>query len=166
MRQTAIIFLISALSFVSSKCFSQEAQEQFCSFEVGSASPLSGNYQVSIPDGQAFAFYDNENEQFVIEIHGENYIDLMLIIEEAVTGDHPFTMEMQVAIDMSINEGEDYYGFDNHKEEGGGYIRIERLDDPGGIVSGSFSGQFNDSARGDDQPVRIDGRFSVKHEQY
>jgi hypothetical protein len=85
----------------------------------------------------------------------------MLIIEKPVTGKHTFTMEMQVAIDVSKNDGEDYFGLDNYQEEGGGYIQIDRLDDIGGIVSGSFSGKFNDSSTEDVMPVDIDGRFSV-----
>jgi hypothetical protein len=134
---------------------------QACSFVVGSGSPLSGNYTISASEDQAFAYNDIENEQFVIEIHGENYLDVMLIIEKPVTGKHTFTMEMQVAIDVSKNDGEDYFGLDNYQEEGGGYIQIDRIDDIGGIVSGSFSGKFNDSSTEDDRPVNIDGRFSV-----
>jgi hypothetical protein len=117
---------------------------------------------VSASEDQAFAYNDLENEQFVIEIHGDNYIDIMLIIEKPLPGKHPFTMEMQVALDISKNNGEDYIGFDNHQEEGGGYIQIDRLDDIGGIVSGSFSGIFNDGSAADDRTVVIDGSFSVK----
>jgi hypothetical protein len=134
---------------------------QVCSFVVGSGSPLSGSYVVSASEDQAYAYDDFENDQFVIEIHGDNYMDVMLIIEKPVPGKHPFTMEMQVAIDVSKNDGEDYFGLDNYQEEGGGYIQIDRIDDIGGIVSGSFSGKFNDSSTEDDRPVNIDGRFSV-----
>jgi hypothetical protein len=134
---------------------------QVCSFTVGTGSPNSGTYIVSAQEDQAFAYKDIANEQFVIEMHGDNYIDVMLIIEKPVLGKHTFTMEMQVAIDVSKNEGEDYFGFDNHQEEGGGQIQIDRIDDLGGIVSGSFSGQFNDSSTDDDRPVNIEGRFSV-----
>jgi hypothetical protein len=140
------------------------SSSQACSFVVGSGSPLSGTYVVNAMEDQAFAFDDTENDQFVIEIHGENYIDVMLIIEKPVSGKHTFTMEMQVAIDVSKNDGEDYFGLDNHQEEGGGYIQIDRLDDPGGLVSGSFRGIFNDSSTGDDRPVDVEGRFSVKRE--
>ena len=134
---------------------------QACSFVVGSGSPLSGSYVVSASEEQAYAYNDFENDQFVIEIHEDYYIDIMLIIEKPVTGKHPFTMEMQVAIDVSKNDGEDYFGLDNYQEEGGGYIQIDRIDDIGGIVSGSFSGKFNDSSTEDDRPVTVDGRFSV-----
>ncbi len=135
---------------------------QVCSFVVGAGSPNSGTYVVSALEDEAFAYNDFENEQFVIEIHEENYIDIMLIIEKPALGKHPFTMEMQVAIDLSKNGGDDYIGFDNYQEEGGGYIQIDRLDDIDGIVSGSFSGLFNDSSTEDDKPVEIEGRFSVK----
>lgn len=135
---------------------------QVCSFVVGTGSPNSGTYVVNALEDETYAYDDAENEQFVIEIHGDNYIDIMLIIEKPVPGKHTFTMEMQVAIDISKNEGDDYFSFDNHQEEGGGYIQIDRMDDNGGTVSGSFSGQFNDSSRGDDTPVNIEGRFSVK----
>ena len=135
---------------------------QVCSFTVGGGSPNSGNYVVNALEDEAYAYNDTENEQFVIEIHGDNYIDVMLIIEKPVPGKHTFTMEMQVAIDISKNEGDDYFGFDNHQEEGGGYIQIDRMDGIGGIVSGSFSGQFNDGSTDDDRPVYIEGRFSVK----
>jgi hypothetical protein len=135
---------------------------QVCSFVVGTGSPNSGTYVVSALEDEAFAYNDFENEQFVIEIHEENYIDIMLIIEKPAPGKHPFTMEMQVAIDLSKNGGDDYIGFDNYQEEGGGYIQIDRLDDIDGIVSGSFSGLFNDSSTEDDNPVEIEGRFSVK----
>ena len=135
---------------------------QACSFVVGTGSPNSGTYVVSASEDEAFAYDDIENEQFVIEIHEENYIDIMLIIEKPLTGKHPFTMEMQVAIDLSKNGGDDYIGFDNYQEEGGGYIQIDRLDDIDGIVSGSFSGLFNDSSTDDDNPVEIEGRFTVK----
>jgi hypothetical protein len=133
-----------------------------CSFVVGPGSPNSGSYVVNAPEDQAIAYDDSENDQFVIEIHGDNYIDVIIILEKPVTGKHTFTMEMQVAIDISKNEGEEYFSFDNYLEEGGGYIQIDRLDGVGGIVSGSFSGQFNDSSTGDDTPVKIEGRFSVK----
>jgi len=135
---------------------------QVCSFVVGTGSPNSGTYVVSALEDEAFAYNDFENEQFVIEIHEENYIDIMLIIEKPAPGKHPFTMEMQVAIDLSKNGGDDYIGFNNYQEEGGGYIQIDRLDDIDGIVSGSFSGLFNDSSTEDDNPVEIEGRFSVK----
>jgi hypothetical protein len=135
---------------------------QVCTFTVGSGSPYSGTYVINSMEGESYAYNDFENEQFVIEIHGDNYIDAMLIIEKPVTGRHTFTMEMQVAIDISKNEGEDYYGFDNYREEGGGYIQIDRLDDEGGVVSGSFKGLFNDGSTEDDSPVNIEGRFSVK----
>ena len=135
---------------------------QACSFVVGTGSPNSGTYVVSALEDEAFAYNDFENEQFVIEIHEEGYIDIMLIIEKPALGKHPFTMEMQVAIDLSKNGGDDYIGFDNYQEEGGGFILIDRLDDIDGIVSGSFSGLFNDSSTEDDNPVEIEGRFSVK----
>jgi hypothetical protein len=135
---------------------------QVCSFVVGSGSPNSGSYVVSANEDETFAYNDVENEQFVIEIHGDNFIDVMLIIEKPVPGKHTFTMEMQVAIDVSKNDGEEYFSFDNYQEEGGGYIQIDRIDGIGGIVSGSFTGKFNDSSRDDDTPVNIDGRFSVK----
>jgi len=135
---------------------------QVCSFVVGTGSPNSGTYVVNALEDETYAYNDTENEQFVIEIHGDNYIDIMLIIEKPVPGKHTFTMEMQVAIDVSKNEGDDYFGFDNHQEEGGGYIQIDRIDDIGGTVSGSFTGQFNDSSTEDDRTVNIEGRFSVK----
>jgi len=134
---------------------------QVCSFTVGSGSPNSGTYVVDAQEDQAFAYNDTENEQFVIEIHGDNYIDVILIIEKPVTGKHTFSMEMQVAIDVSKNEGDDYFSFDNYQEEGGGYIQIDRLDDIGGKVTGSFNGQFNDGSTEDDRPVHIEGSFSV-----
>lgn len=134
---------------------------QVCTFTVGSGSPSSGTYVVEAQEDQAFAYLDTENDQFVIEIHGDNYIDVILIIEKPVTGKHTFSMEMQVAIDVSKNEGDDYFGFDNYQEEGGGYIQIDRLDGIGGKVTGSFSGQFNDGSTEDDRPVHIEGSFSV-----
>jgi len=139
---------------------------QVCSFVVGTGSPNSGTYVVNALEDESYAYNDTENEQFVIEIHGDNFIDVMLIIEKPVLGKHTFTMEMQVAIDVSKNEGDDYIGFDNHQEEGGGYIQIDRMDDIGGTVSGSFSGQFNDSSTEDITPVNIEGRFSVKRISY
>jgi len=139
---------------------------QVCAFTVGSRSPNSGTYVVNALEDETYAYNDTENEQFVIEIHGDNYIDVMLIIENPVLGKHTFTMEMQVAIDVSKNEGDEYFGFDNHQEEGGGYIQIDRMDDIGGTVSGSFSGQFNDSSTEDITPVNIEGRFSVKRISY
>ena len=134
---------------------------QACTFKVGAGSPLSGSYVINAMEEEAFAYMDTENDQFVIEIHGENYVDVMLIIEKPVIGKHPFSMEMQVAIDLSLDEGQDYYGFDNRYEESGGYIQIDRLDEPGGIVSGSFQGMFNDSSTEGDTPVDLNGRFSV-----
>lgn len=134
---------------------------QACAFKVGAGSPLSGSYVVNSMEEEAFAYMDTENDQFVIEIHGENYVDVMLIIEKPVTGKHPFSMEMQVAIDLSLDDGQDYFGFDNRYEESGGYIQIDRLDEPGGIVSGSFHGVFNDSSTDEDKPVKVNGRFSV-----
>jgi len=139
---------------------------QFCSFTVGSGSPNSGTYVVNTLEDETYAYNDTGNEQFVIEIHGDNFIDVMLIIEKPVLGKHTFTMEMQVAIDVSKTEGDDYIGFDNHQEEGGGYIQIDRMDDIGGTVSGSFSGKFNDGSTEDITPVNIEGRFSVKRIVY
>ena len=156
--------LLGICSGIGSPVFSQRpvaSGGQACSFVVGSGSPLSGSYEVKASEDEAYAYMDEENDQFVIEIHGENYIDVMLIIEKPVLGKHPFTMEMQVAIDVSNNEGEDYFGFDNYQEEGGGYIQIDRLEDIGGMVSGSFSGTFNDGSTDGDKPVQIDGSFAV-----
>jgi len=134
---------------------------QVCSFVVGPGSPYTGSYTVTAAKEEAFAYNDVENEQFVIEITGEN-INVMLIVEKPVPGKHTFTMEMQVAIDIRKNNADDYDGFDNYQEEGGGYIQIDRIDDNGGIVSGSFSGKFNDSSTADLKPVQIDGKFSVQ----
>lgn len=160
-----IIWLITGLfTGIGRPAFAQMpalSGSQVCSFVVGSGSPMSGSYKVEASEDEAYAYMDTENDQFVIEIHGENYIDVMLIIEKPVTGRHTFTMEMQVAIDVSNNEGEDYFGFDNYQEEGGGYIQIDRLDDIGGRVSGSFSGKFNDGSTDEDRPVQIDGSFAV-----
>ena len=64
---------------------------QVCSFTIGSGSPYSGTYVVNALEGESFAYNDTENEQFVIEIHGDNYIDAMLIIEKPVPGKHTFT---------------------------------------------------------------------------
>lgn len=166
MRHLSLIFAMLALSLLLHPAFAQESESLYCTFEVGPGSPMSGTYQVEFSEDQAFAYNDSENDQFVIEINGDNYISLMLIIEKPELGQHVFTMEMQVAIDISVNEGEDYYGFDNYQEEGGGYIQIDRLDDPGGIVRGSFSGKFNDGASDTDVPIQLDGRFSVKHMEY
>ena len=159
------IVLIILFAGITNTAFSQLpalTASQACSFVVGTGSPNSGTYVVSAIEDEAFAYNDFENEQFVIEIHEEGYIDIMLILEKPVLGKHPFTMEMQAAIDLSKNGGDDYIGFDNYQEEGGGYIQIDRLDDIDGIVSGSFSGLFNDSSTEDDNPVEIEGRFSVK----
>ena len=165
MRKLTLILCASLLLSAFSQLFSQDSGDQYCFFEIGQGSPLSGTYQVIISEDQAYAYNDFENEQFVIEIHGDNYMGLMLIIEKPELGKHPFTMEMQVAIDISPNEGEDYFGFDNHQEEGGGYIQIDRLDDPEeGFVSGSFSGIFNDGSTDTDQTVQVAGSFSVKRE--
>jgi len=144
--------------------YSQGSQNLYCSFEIGPGSALSGSYEVSIMEDQAYAYYDHENEQFVIEVHGDNYMDAMLIIERPDTGKHDFTMEMQVAIDMSTNEGEDYFGFENYQENGGGYIQIDQLDDPGGTVSGSFSGIFSDGATDEDRSVQVSGSFAVNRQ--
>ena len=162
MRHLSLIFTVLAMSLLLHPAFAQESESLYCSFEVGPGSPLSGTYQVEFSEDQAFAYNDFENDQFVIEINGDNYISLMLIIEKPELGQHVFTMEMQVAIDISVNEGEDYYGFDNYQEEGGGYIQIDRLDNPDeGVVSGSFSGKFNDGSTDSDQPVQLNGSFSV-----
>ncbi len=146
--------------------FSQETSSitgtQVCSFNVGSGSPNSGNYVVNAEENEAFAFNDFENDQFVIEIRGDNFIDIMLIIEKPILGKHTFTMEMQVSIEISKNEGDDYFSFDNHMEEGGGFIQIDKIDEVGGKVTGSFTGLFNDSSTGDETPVSIKGKFSVK----
>ena len=60
---------------------------QACSFVVGPGSPYSGSYIVTATEEEAFAYNDIENEQFVIEITGEN-IDVMLIVEKPVPGKH------------------------------------------------------------------------------
>ena len=72
--------------------------------------------------------------------------------------------EMQVTIEMSANKGEDYFVFDNFEENGGGYIHIDRLDEPEGIVSGTFSGKFFDGATGEDRSVQLEGSFAVRRQ--
>lgn len=166
MRHLSLILSLLAMSLLLSRAFAQEAEDLYFTFEVGPGSPLSGTYHIEFQEDQAFFYNDFENDQYVMEINGDNFISAMLIIEKPELGQHVFTMEMQVAIDISVNEGEDYYGFDNYQEEGGGYIQIDRLDDPGGIVRGSFSGKFNDGASDTDVPIQLDGRFSVKHMEY
>lgn len=136
--------------------------KKVCSFVVGEGSPNSGSYVVTASEENAIAFDDTENEQFVIEINGDNNIDIMLIIEEPVVGKHVFSMEMQVAIDIVNSDESDSISFDNYVEEGGGYIEIDRIDTIGGKVSGSFSGNFNDSSMGEQTPIKINGEFSVK----
>ena len=157
-----ILFMTGFVNSAFSQIPASLSGTQVCSFNVGKGSPNSGSYVVKAKEDEAFAFNDVENEQFVIEIRGDNYIDVILIIEKPILGKHPFTMEMQVSIDISKNGGEDYFSFDNHQEIGGGYIQIDRIDEVGGKVIGSFSGLFNDSSTGDEKPVSVKGIFSVK----
>lgn len=166
MKNLSLIFTMLALSLLLYPAFAQEADNTYFTFDVGPGSPLSGSYQIEFQEDQAFFYNDFENDQYVIEFRGDNFISAILIILKPELGIHPFIMEMQIAIDLSTNEGEDYYTFDNYQEEGGGYIQIDRLDDPGGIVSGSFTGKFWDGASDSDVPIHLDGRFSVKHMQY
>lgn len=151
------------LFFAGSMCqlYSQASTNSYCSINIGPGSELSGFYEFHVAEDQSYAYHDHENEQFVIEIHGENFMDAMLIIERLDTGRHDISMEMQVSIEMSTNDGEDYFIFNNYQENGGGYIQIDRLDEPDGIVSGSFSGTFSDGATHEDRSIQLDGRFAV-----
>ena len=163
MRHVYLMLTVLAMGMLLHPAFAQEADSTYFTFEIGPGSPMSGTYQIEFQEDQAFFYNDFENDQYVMEFNGDNFISAMLIILKPELGKHPFTMEMQVAIDLSPNEGEDYYTFDNFQEEGGGYIQIDRLDDPGGLVRGSFTGKFWDGSTDSDQPILLAGSFSVKH---
>ena len=133
-----------------------------CIFEIAPGSPFSGKYIVEANEDQAFAYNDVENDQFAIEIHSDAYIDMMLIIENLSEGEHPFSMEYQVAIDISKDEGENYRTFHNRYENKEGHINIELIDKEKGFIQGSFSGLFFDDTS--EVNVELKGTFRVRLE--
>lgn len=132
-----------------------------CSFSIGTGSAYAGNYDVDIEEGGAIAYNDFENEQFVIEIQGANGQSIMLILEELKEGKHPFSMEMQVTIEMPVNEGEDFISFTNYKENGGGYIQIDKIDHENHALVGSVAGTFHEDMQPEDVTVELKGSFIV-----
>lgn len=158
---SVLILLIGAFAW-------SHAQDQFespgCIFTIGGGSTFSGIHRVEVDDGNAYAYNDIENEQFVIEIHGNNFIDIMIILEDLHEGKHEILMEMQVAIDISKDEGENYTGFSNYREEGAGYIQIEEIDRENERMTGSFSGIFHEDGVPEGVNVEINGTFNVKLE--
>jgi len=137
------------------------ADDEVCSFTIGEGSSFSGTYVVEVDEGSAIAFNDFENSQFVIEIIGNNNISIMLILESLTEGKHVFSMEMQVAIDISKDGGNSYVGFSNYKEEGGGYIQIDKIDKDNAKLLGGFSGIFHEDTAPEGVNVELSGAFNV-----
>ena len=137
------------------------AGDEVCTFTIGAGSSFSGTYVVEVDEGGAIAFNDFENSQFVIEIIGNNNISLMLILERLTEGKHVFSMEMQVAIDISKDGGNSYVGFSNYKEEGGGYIQIDKIDKDNAKLVGGFSGIFHEDTAPEGVNVELSGAFNV-----
>ena len=140
------------------------AGNDVCSFTIGDGSSFSGTYNVEVDEGGAFAYHDFENEQFVIEINGNNYISIMLILESLTEGKHIFSMEMQASIDLSKDGGDNFVNFSNFREEGGGHIQIDKIDKDNAKLTGSFSGIFHEDTAPEGVTVEISGTFNVKLE--
>ena len=145
-----------------------QAQElpdnKVCAFTIGGGSSFSGTYVVEVDEGGAFAYHDIENEQFVIEINGINDISVMLILESLTEGKHVFSMEMQASIDISKDGGDHFVNFSNYKEEGGGYIQIDKIDKENEQLLGGFSGIFHEDTAPEGVNVELNGTFNVKLE--
>ena len=137
------------------------AGDEVCSFTIGDGSSFSGTYVVEVDEGGAFAFNDFENSQFVIEINGNNNTSIMLILESLTEGKHVFSMEMQVAIDISKDGGDNFVGFSNYREEGGGYIQIDKIDKDNAKLVGGFSGIFHEDTAPEGVNVELSGAFNV-----
>ena len=137
------------------------AGDEVCSFTIGDGSSFSGTYVVEVDEGGAIAYDDFENSQFVIEINGNNNISIMLILEGLTEGKHVFSMEMQAAIDISKDGGNNYVGFSNYKEEGGGYIQIDKIDRDNAKLLGGFSGIFHEDTAPEGVNVELSGAFNV-----
>ncbi|MGB5667281.1 MAG: hypothetical protein WBM53_10565 [Maribacter sp.] len=137
------------------------AGDEVCSFTIGDGSSFSGTYVVEVDEGGAVAYNDFENSQFVIEINGNNNISIMLILESLTEGKHVFSMEMQVAMDISKDGGDSYVGFSNYKEEGGGYIQIDKIDKDNAKLLGGFSGTFHEDTAPEGVNVELSGAFNV-----
>jgi hypothetical protein len=141
----------------------QEQQVSYCSFTVFDG-PNKGNYEILFDEESGYCYNDFENSQYVIEIHGSNYIDLMIILENLEIGRHNFSMEMQIAIDMSLNDGEDYFTLDNYYENREGFIEIEKINK--GYIYGRFEGLFGDGSVEEDYSMQMEGAFAVRIEEY
>lgn len=140
------------------------AGNKVCSFTIGDGSSFSGTHVVEVDEGGAVAFDDFENNQFVIEINGNNDISIMLLLESLTEGKHVFSMEMQASIDISKDGGDNFVNFSNYKEEGGGYIQIDKIDKDNAKLTGSLSGIFHEDTAPEGVNVEISGTFNVKLE--
>ena len=159
-----LLFILLFVTFFSG--FSSICQDYTfsCSFTIEEGSKFSGKHTVEVDEENAFAYNDSENDQFVIEINGMNEISLMLITESLTEGKHIFSMEMQVLIEIMDDDNEEYISFSNYKENGGGYIQFDTIDNENHFLSGSFSGIFHEDMVPEDQKVQINGTFTVKLE--
>jgi len=140
------------------------AGNKVCSFTIGDGSSFSRTHVVEVDEGGAVAFDDFENNQFVIEINGNNDISIMLLLESLTEGKHVFSMEMQASIDISKDGGDNFVNFSNYKEEGGGYIQIDKIDKDNAKLTGSLSGIFHEDTAPEGVNVEISGTFNVKLE--
>lgn len=140
------------------------AGNKVCSFTIGDGSSFSGTYVVEVDEGGAFAYNDFENKQFVIEINGNNDLSIMLLLESLTEGKHVFSMEMQASIDISKDGGNNFVNFSNYKEEGGGYIQIDKIDKENAKLAGRLSGIFHEDTAPEGVNVEISGAFNVKLE--
>ncbi len=139
-------------------------QKEKCTFTIGAGSSYSGTYVVEIDEDNAFGYNDFENKQYVIEINGNNDITIMLILEGLAEGKHVFSMEMQASFDISKDGGDNYVNFSNYRENGGGYIEINKIDKDNKKIAGSFSGIFHEDTAPEDVNVELSGSFIVKME--
>lgn len=161
--QWVIIMILFFCTF--SQTFAQDIiDDQVCTFTIGEGSTYSGTYVVDVIDDQAYGYQDYENNQYVIEIYGNNDITIMIILEQLAKGQHVFSMEMQVAIDISVDGGNNYVGFSNYTEEGGGYIQIDEIDKDQALLSGAFNGTFHEDMMPEGINVEVSGTFHVRME--
>jgi len=134
-----------------------------CTFTVSPEIPNSGEYIVSSINNEAIGFSDDTGD-LTIEIYGRakgNEISISLIADEPKPGRYIWSGEGQIYIQSYNEDGNEIILLQNYHEEG--YIEIDKIEGVGGKISGRFKGLFFDDLEQTDQPIKVEGEFTVLH---
>ena len=131
--------------------------------QVANLIPNSGTYLVTAVEGEAFGAMDDAG-YLLIEINGRSRgyeIMINILVDESKSGKQQWGTEGQIYIQCFDDSGNEILQLQNYHHEG--YTIIDKWSSPGGIITGTFKGLFFDDMEQTEDPVPVEGKFTILH---